>query len=206
MSPTLIASYLAAHIFWFILFNPQTSHLLNFWIGMTMASGILALTAIGAQRKTQQKHWDFKPAHILTGFLSAVLLYAIFFIGHTLSVQLFPFAQAQILQIYTTKSQMSPTIISLLLLFWIGPAEEIFWRGFLQERLMKIFGSNKGWLIATFLYAAIHFYAMNFMLFMAALICGAFWGYLYKRQGSLWPVIISHALWDITIFIVFPIQ
>jgi membrane protease YdiL (CAAX protease family) len=43
------------------------------------------------------------------------------------------------------------------------------------------------------------------MLFLAALICGLFWGALFKRYRSVWPVLISHALWDVAIFLLFPI-
>ncbi|MBF0121817.1 MAG: CPBP family intramembrane metalloprotease [Candidatus Omnitrophica bacterium] len=206
MNLILIASYLAAHIFWFILFYPQMSQYINFWIGMTIASGILAITALCSQDKSQSGHWNFRPSYMLVGLFSAIILYSIFFIGHKLSVLLIPFAQSQVGQIYSTKSQMSPMMIGMLLLCWIGPAEEIFWRGFLQKRLMVKLGPNKGYVIATLLYAGVHCYAMNFMLFMAALICAAFWGYLYKKLGALWPVIISHALWDTAIFVLFPIQ
>ncbi|MEI8012893.1 MAG: CPBP family intramembrane glutamic endopeptidase, partial [Candidatus Omnitrophota bacterium] len=122
------------------------------------------------------------------------------------STSLFPFAQNQIVMIYATKNQLAPQIIAVLLVFLIGPAEEIFWRGFVQQRLSTIYDQQKGYIFATCLYAMVHIYAMNFMLFMAALICGAFWGYWYKKTGSLWVVMISHALWDVTIFILFPIK
>ena len=206
MNPLLIAAYLAANVFWFILFAPATAHLLNFWAGMSAASGILAFTALLARRQSPPRDFEFKTPHILIGVGSALLLYGVFFVGHALSARLLPFAQGQVMQIYAMKTQMPPALIALLLLFWIGPAEEIFWRGFVQERLSRGLGPQHGYMLATLLYALVHAYAMNFMLLMAALICAAFWGYVYKKQGSLWPVIISHALWDVLIFVVVPIQ
>jgi membrane protease YdiL (CAAX protease family) len=44
------------------------------------------------------------------------------------------------------------------------------------------------------------------MLIMAALVCGAFWGLLYMLNKNLLTVLVSHALWDVAVFILFPIS
>ena len=92
------------------------------------------------------------------------------------------------------------------MLLWVGPAEEIFWRGFVQERLCGKYGRAGGYLAASLVYAAIHVFGFNFMLFMASLICGLFWGAMYLRYGSVWPGLISHAVWDVLIFVLIPVQ
>ena len=48
--------------------------------------------------------------------------------------------------------------------------------------------------------------ALNFMLLVAAAICGLFWGLIYQRERSLVPVIISHSLWDLIIFVLYPLS
>jgi len=75
-------------------------------------------------------------------------------------------------------------VIALLLFFITGPAEEIYWRGYLQKNLMVRFGRWQGWLLATVIYAAVHIWSFNFMLIGAAFVAGAFWGamYLYLRD------------------------
>ncbi len=88
----------------------------------------------------------------------------------------------------------------------IGPAEEIFWRGFAQRRMQLAFGPAKGFLVTTAVYALVHIWAFNFMLLMAALICGLFWGWMYLHFKSVWPGLISHAVWDLFIFIIIPIH
>ncbi|MBM4017563.1 MAG: CPBP family intramembrane metalloprotease [Planctomycetes bacterium] len=64
----------------------------------------------------------------------------------------------------------------------------------------------KGYLIAAVLYAGAHVWALNPMLLAAMLLCGLAWRWVFLRSGSLWPGIISHAVWDVTIFVVFPIR
>jgi len=86
----------------------------------------------------------------------------------------------------------------------MGPAEEIYWRGFVQETLSGRFGPMTSLLVTSAIYALIHVFAFNFMLFVAAAVCGLFWGLLYLREESLIPVMISHALWDLMTFVLFP--
>jgi hypothetical protein len=45
------------------------------------------------------------------------------------------------------------------------------------------------------------------MLTMAALVAGAAWGLLYRLFPKYFAaIIISHALWDVAVFIWFPIM
>ena len=88
----------------------------------------------------------------------------------------------------------------------MGPAEEIYWHGFIQRAFSHRYGATAGVLITSAIYAAVHVVAFNFMLCVAAAICGLFWGVLYQREQSLIPVIISHSLWDLIIFVLFPLS
>jgi membrane protease YdiL (CAAX protease family) len=43
------------------------------------------------------------------------------------------------------------------------------------------------------------------MLVVAALTAGILWGGMYLRFGRLWPGIISHVAWDLTVFLLVPL-
>ena len=119
---------------------------------------------------------------------------------------LFDFARPQVNAIYGMKEGESPWLLSVLMLFLIGPAEEIFWRGYVQRTLSGRFSRNAGFVITTLLYAAVHAGSCNFMLVMAALVAGVVWGGLYRFFPERFSaVIISHALWDAAVFVWFPI-
>lgn len=96
--------------------------------------------------------------------------------------------------------------MTLLILLLIGPGEEFFWRGFIQRRWQNRFGPLAGWVLASALYSLVHLGSGNVMLVLAALVCGLFWGGLYLRCRSLLSVAVSHALWDILIFVLFPLE
>ena len=142
---------------------------------------------------------------ILIGILSAGILYAVFFAGNTFSKMILPFAQKEIPAIYGFKAGAAPRRIFLLMAFLIGPGEEIFWRGYLQRGFALKWGQTAGFLSATLLYAGVHIGSGNVMLILAALTCGLAWGWLYLRFQSVLLNIISHTLWDLTIFLIFPL-
>ena len=86
------------------------------------------------------------------------------------------------------------------------PAEEIFWRGYVQNALSKRWSPNVGFIVTTLVYALVHIWSFNFMLVMAALVVGAIWGLAYRLYPQkLGALIVSHAVWDVAVFVVFPI-
>jgi len=191
----------AAFLLWFLTF---AVHRGNFWLKLSCSALLLALLALKSLLKRGEKLFHVRVRFVVVGILSAVLLYAIFWLGREISTALFPFASREIGNVYVTKAELNPAAIGLLLFFIMGPAEEIYWRGFVQKTLSRRLGRTTGLLITSAVYALIHIFAFNFMLFVAAAVCGLFWGLLYLREGSLVPVMLSHALWDLMTFVLFP--
>ena len=68
------------------------------------------------------------------------------------------------------KEGESPWLLAALMLVLIGPAEEIFWRGYVQNALSKRWSPNVGFIVTTLVYALVHIWSFNFMLVMAAAI------------------------------------
>lgn len=178
----------------------------NFWLKLCSSALVLSLTALRLAGRERKTLFPFKARHLWVGILSALVLYAIFWLGSALSSMLFPFAPREISSIYSSKVQLSPALIGLLLLFIMGPAEEIYWRGFVQRNLTRRLGPVKGVLITAVIYSLVHLAALNFMLLVAAGVCGLYWGWIYQREQSLVPVILSHSVWDVLIFVLFPVR
>jgi len=189
-----------AIIFWYLTFSVQ---LLNFWLSMGVAATTLSILAMwwgGFPYKREQ----LNTRTLVIGVGSAGLLYLIFYVGNILSQLMFNFAKPQISSIYNISNQAEAVVITVVLLFITSPGEEIFWRNFLQRWSMQRFGDLKGWLFAASIYAGAHISSGNFILTMAALIAGLFWGYIYRKERNTLAITISHALWTTGIFIFFP--
>jgi membrane protease YdiL (CAAX protease family) len=96
-------------------------------------------------------------------------------------------------------------MIALLLIFPIAPGEETYWRGLVQRRLTERVGPRAGLLLSASVYSMVHLPTLNPTLILTAFIGGLVWGALYELTGNLVPVIISHTLWDILIFVILPL-
>ena len=174
----------------------------NFWIKI----GLSVLAVFAYSLFFQRPRIPFRFSSFLLGLFSAAVLYFIFFFGHHLAPFILPGAKTQVGGIYYLGEGTSKVLIFLLLFFITGPGEEIFWRGFLQDHLMKKWGDCKGFASATLIYAGVHVFSFNLMLILAALVAGTFWGLLYLWKRDLLVQITSHSVWSAVIFAVAPIQ
>lgn len=201
----VIVPILITAVLWFLMFSVWTKDWFNFWIAMTCSAVILIGLSIFL-RKDILKQFNVNWKSVGLGLLAAAVLWVVFFFGDFFSKLLFNFARPQVDSIYAMKDGQNKLLVALGLLFIIGPAEEMFWRGYVQHSFEQKFGEWKGFIFTTLIYALVHIWSFNFMLVMAALICGIFWGLMYKYNKNLVPLIISHAVWDVMVFIVIPIM
>ena len=202
----LLLTILLATVLWTVMFSPWTAPHVNFWWMMTASACTLSVCATifqpGWWRKVKVTPVDF-----FLGIAIAVALWGVFWVGDKMSQLLFDFARPQVDTIYSMKNGESPWLLTALMLFLIGPAEEIFWRGYVQQTLSERWTPNIGFIVTTLIYALVHAGSCNFMLTMAALVAGAAWGLLYRLYPQRFmAIILSHALWDVAVFIWFPIM
>jgi len=196
----------AAAGLWLVMFSPWTRESVPFWPAMAISSGLLAASALWIDRRQFRQTCVFYWWHVPLGLGSAVVLYLMFFIGHKIAAFILPFASDQVGLVYRTRSQADLWIIAVLLFAWVGPAEEIFWRAFVQRRFGQRYGPFAGLVVTAAIYTVVHIWSFNLMLLAAAGLCGVFWGAMFYRFRSLWPALISHAVWDVVIFVFLPIR
>ncbi|MBN2786878.1 MAG: CPBP family intramembrane metalloprotease [Paludibacteraceae bacterium] len=200
----LLVSIVIAAVLWFVMFSPWTAPMLNFWKVMSVSATLLIALSVWFG-KDFNKQFQIASKDIALGLASAVVLWFVFYLGDYFSSLLFDFAKPQVGSIYQMKEGENPLFLGLLLAFLVGPAEEIFWRGYVQRTMSTKYGDWTALIVTTLVYALVHIWSFNFMLIMAALVCGAFWGLLYKYTKNIVTLIISHAVWDVLVFILFPI-
>ena len=194
-----------AAILWFVMFSPWTAPHVNFWVMMTFSG--LTLTAYSTWASPGWwKDIRLDLNNILLGVALAAVLWGVFWIGDKLSSLMFDFARPQVDMIYGMKEGENPCVLTILMLLIIGPAEEIFWRGYLQKSFSKKWNPNVGFVVTTLMYSLVHVSKFNFMLIMAAAVAGFVWGLAYRFYPEKFgAILLSHALWDCAVFIWFQI-
>jgi len=82
-----------------------------------------------------------------------------------------------------------------------GPAEELFWRGFIHHELAGVRPRQLALGVASLCYASYHAATLMLLLgsalvaallFVAVLAGGLIWAWLRERTGSVWPGLLSH--------------
>lgn len=195
-----------AAVLWTIMFSPWTAPHVNFWIMMTCSGATLTLFTCWA-RPEWWKDVRIDIPNILIGVALAAALWGVFWLGEYLSTAWFDFARPQVDNIYGMKEGENPWVLTLFMLLIIGPAEEIFWRECIQNRLSARWNPNVGFILTTLVYGLVHVSKFNFMLIMAAMVAGFVWGLAYRFfPEKIGAIIISHAIWDCAVFIWFPIM
>ena len=115
-----------------------------------------------------------------------------------------PGGDAQIRDIYSLRELAPREETAARVVAIIGPAEELFWRGLVQEALMRRYGRWTGAAMAALAYSAVHVTTGNFTLIGAAGIAGAHWCVLYAAGVPIGALIVSHCAWDVWIFLLQP--
>lgn len=93
----------------------------------------------------------------------------------------------------------------------VGITEEIVFRGFLLKKLMDSFKFWTANTITSLLFVSIHFpiwfykglFEFPYILTasLTAFILSVIFGYVYKKSGSLWSVIVIHSLYNLLVSI-----
>jgi membrane protease YdiL (CAAX protease family) len=205
---TVGAAGILAAVLFIALFRLRHLGPLDFWAWL--AANVILVSAVGfALDKDYARRLglDLRSGLLrkaTLGVLSAAALYAVFAAGRIAALRLFPFAGAGIGSVYALKAGVPVLRVALLIGLVIGPGEELFWRGFFQERTAATTRPLSGFVLTAMLYTAVHLASGNIMLVLAAAVCGVFWGWLYLRFRSPVLNIVSHTLWDLAVFVVFP--
>lgn len=199
---------LVAAALFIALFRLRRLGPLDFWAWLALNILIVNALAFAVDRGYARRLGDDLRSglvrKIALGIGSAAALYGVFAVGRLAALHLFPFAARGIWDIYALRSEVPLLRVVLLIGLVIGPGEELFWRGFLQERTGATTRPAFGFALTALLYTAVHLAGGNGMLVLAAAVCGVFWGWLYLRFRSPVLNVVSHTLWDLLAFVIFP--
>jgi CAAX protease family protein len=174
----------------------------RFWQRMTLSGLGLGSFALLTSRPARRVHIGLP--EVIIGIASAMVLYVTFRFGDRFARASVPGGDANIRDIYALRTLRPRGEIAARLATIIGPAEELFWRGLVQEALMRRLGRWRGAVAATLAYGGVHVVTGNFTLFGAASVAGAHWCALHAAGVPLGALVVSHVSWDVWIFLVQP--
>lgn len=176
----------------------------SFWRHMTQTGAILGGLAVLSTPELRRPRLGWRD--LLGGLASAGGLYLVFQVGDRLARIILPRGAREVDDIYALRTLGPWPELALRLALVIGPAEELFWRGFLQRRLARRLGAWPAAAVETACYGGVHVASRNLTLMAAASVAGAYWSALAAAGASMSTLVVSHIVWDVWIFLVAPTQ
>jgi uncharacterized protein len=196
--PRLIAGLIIAHALMYFTFYDRAI----FWYIFT-GSLLILITYAMFQEAVDDEASFFK--YLFIGTVSGLILYFVFWLGiQAFELLNLPFGKS-VNKLYRW---FAPELFwqYLALILVAAPGEELFWRGFVQKRLLHYFRPLASIFIGALLYASVHIYSGTLILMFAAFLSGLIWGALYLWKRSMPLVIVSHIVFDLMIFIILPLK
>lgn len=196
--PRLITGLIISHALMYFTFYDRVI----FWYIFT-GSLLVLITYAMFQEAVDDEASFFK--YLSIGTVTGLILYFVFWMGiQAFDLLNLPFGNS-VNKVYRW---FAPELFwqYLALILVAAPGEELFWRGFVQKRLLHYFGPLTSIFIGSLLYASVHVYSGTLMLMLAAFLSGLMWGALYLWKRSMPLVIVSHIVFDIMIFIILPLK
>ena len=186
-------------ILWFITF---ILYPFGFWPTLALSTSILLVVSVPRLRKI-----NFHPTvrGLIIGAVLGLALFGLFYFGAKIA-DFIPGFPSQVSAVYSFRGNFPLAAIAVLLLFPIGPGEATYWQGFILQHLD---GRAKPWaaaLLTSFLYMMIHLPTLNPSLMLVAFIVGLAWSFAFnKLKNDLFPIMVSHIIFDEFAFVLFMI-
>jgi membrane protease YdiL (CAAX protease family) len=188
---TIVIGVVIAATGWGAMFAAGRRH---FWTRAGLAGAAIAIYAVAVEPHVighllTRPRWELD---VVVGAASGAVLFVIFWIGEQVLVVVLPTLAAEVGDLYAVRGETKAAYIPLILAI-AGPAEELFFRGLVQQRA--------GIAIALIVYAGVHLWERKVILVVAALIGGIYWGALLTLTGGLVAPIVSHFVWGMLIIV-----
>jgi membrane protease YdiL (CAAX protease family) len=177
-----------------------------FWVLIAAGTALLGLLAVGLRRGWIRDRGP-RQGDFAIGLGAAVVLYLAFWVLRRVLGAVWPAAVGQLAALYGLVFSAPWQLAALLAALVVAPAEELFWRGLVLPGLrQRGLGPAAAVGAAAFAYGAAHLFSGSVVLALGAFAAGVGWGALYLATGRLAPGIVSHALWDLAVLLLFPLR
>ena len=178
----------------------------NIWLG-TGAAALTSLILIWFGMRPALDAFRRMPAAstIALGTIVGVAMSFATWWLYPVSISVLPPIQREVETLYTLLRQWPGPVRAFPLLLLVVAAEELVWRGVAIDLLSKPLGAWRAVLVSALLYVLPQVALGSPLLIVVAASCGLLWGALRVRTGGLAAPFAAHLVWDILVFVIFPV-
>ena len=143
---------------------------------------------------------------VCLGIACGVLMAGLTQLAYPIAKAVLPSLSVWVEPLYDNLRQPPGPFLALPILFLVVIAEECVWRGLLIDMLQRRYSDSHTVLLSTALYAVPHLCSGSWLLMAVVLVCGVIWSRLRVMTGSLMVPLLTHLIWDLGVFVLFPLE
>jgi membrane protease YdiL (CAAX protease family) len=177
----------------------------NIWLG----TGTAALTAIALLRLSGNPNAlslrTVSRGGAAWGLAVGLAMSIATWVLYPISAELVPAIQAEVPKLYALLRQPPGPVWAFPVLVLVVTAEELVWRGLAIDLLGKTGTTLRPVLLSSMIYTLPQVAFRSPLLVLVAFLCGTVWGLLRVRTGGLTAPLVAHLVWDVLVFVLFPV-
>lgn len=179
---------------------------LNVWIG----TGSAALVSVGLIWRLPHppaiRREDVSAANVGVGVGVGLLMAVATWMLYPLSVELVPQISTEVPKLYALLRQPPGPTWAFPVIVLVVAAEEWVWRGLAIDVFSKSVSPSGAVVLSALIYVLPQVAFRSPLLVVVALLCGLIWGALRVWSRGLVAPLIAHLLWNLLVFVLFPVE
>lgn len=182
---------------WVVLFRRRSD---DIWPRTWVIAGVLiaySVAVLGALGELSDVVGPVGLVEVAVGLVVGAAWLVATHVGHAVLCRIFPSFVAQVRDLYGLGAD-DPAARVVGPIIAMAAAEELLFRGVIQ--------GLAGMIAGVVVYTAVQFVERKWALALAALLGGIVWGGLFEVTGGLVAPVVAHALWTLSLTLVWPLR
>jgi membrane protease YdiL (CAAX protease family) len=179
---------------------------LNIWIGTGSAATVSLLLLRRLQNPPAIRRADVSFSSVAIGLLVGTAMAVATWSLYPPSAELVPAIATEVPKLYALLRQTPGPVWAFPILVLVVVAEEWVWRGLAIELFSQRLTPGRTVLLAASIYVLPQVAFRSPLLVVVAFGCGVIWGALRVWTKGLVAPLLAHLLWDLLVFVLFPVE
>lgn len=168
-------------------------------------AGLMAAFVVVVRRQDLGRWFRVTPRLVLVGLGLGVVLAGLSWWAWLAAQHLPLDLEPAVARLYAVLRKPPGPVLGLPLVVLTITAEEILFRGLLQDTLRPRLGRAGAVVAVAALYTAANLGSGTWVLPLAAALLGLLWGALAEKSGGLVVPLLCHLVWDLVLFVALPL-
>ncbi len=179
---------------------------LNIWVGTGAAAAVSMLLLRRLPNPPRIGKQDMTRSSVVAGLLVGTVMAIATWTLYPPSSELVPAISVEVPKLYALLRQPPGPVWAFPVLVLVVTAEEWVWRGLALDLFSRSMSPARAVLLAATIYVLPQVAFRSPLLVFVAFACGLVWGGLRAWSKGLAAPLIAHLLWDLLVFVLFPVE